>query len=41
MKYRRVGAEKLHAHGETEGQADMMDVIVAFSNFANLPTKPM
>jgi hypothetical protein len=41
MKIRLVWAEKLHAHGETEGQTFMMELIVAFSSFANAPTKPL
>jgi hypothetical protein len=44
MKIRPVGAELLHAHrrmaGETEGQADMVKLIVTFSNFAYSPKNP-
>jgi hypothetical protein len=37
MKIRPVGAELLHADRRTDGQTDMMNLIVAFLNFANVP----
>ena len=35
MKIHPVGAELFHADGWTDGQTDMMKLIVAFRNFAN------
>jgi hypothetical protein len=37
MKIHPVGAELFHADGWTDGQTDMMKLIVAFRNFANAP----
>jgi hypothetical protein len=41
MKVRTMGSELLHADGRTDkrtdGQTDMMKLIVAFRNFANAP----
>ena len=37
MKIRPVGAELLHANGQTDRQTDMTKQIVAFRNFANAP----
>ena len=35
----QFGAELFHADGQTEVQADMTKLIVAFRNFANAPKK--
>jgi len=35
MKIRPMGAELFHADGQTDRQADMTKVIVAFRNFEN------
>jgi hypothetical protein len=37
MTIRPVGAELLHADGQTDRQADMTKLTVAFRNFANAP----
>ena len=37
MKIRPVGAELVHADGQTDRQRDMTKLIVSFSNFANAP----
>jgi hypothetical protein len=37
MKIRQVEVELLHADGRTDGQTDMMTLIVAFRNFAKAP----
>jgi hypothetical protein len=39
MKIRLVGAKFFHADGWTDGQTNMMKLIVAFRNFANMPEK--
>ena len=41
MKTCPVGAKLFHADGWTYGQTDMMQLIVAFYNFANLLVKGM
>jgi len=38
MKIRGVGAELFHAEGRKEGRTYMTKLIVAFRNFANMPT---
>ena len=40
IKILPVGAEILHADGRTEGQTDMMKLVVVLSNFAKAPKKP-
>ena len=37
MKIRLVEANLFHADGQTDGQINMMKVIVAFRNFAKAP----
>jgi len=37
MKIVPVGAELLHADGQTDRQSDMTRLIVAFRNFSNAP----
>lgn len=37
IEFRPVGAELFHADGQTDGQADPVKLIVAFSNFAKAP----
>jgi hypothetical protein len=37
MTIRPVGAELFHTDRVTDGQTDMMNLIVAFRNFANSP----
>jgi len=39
MKIYSVGAELFRADRQTDGQTDMMKLIVAFHNFANAPKK--
>jgi hypothetical protein len=40
MKIRPVGAGLFHVNGKTEdGHTDMVKLVVAFSKFANAPTK--
>ena len=40
MKIRPMGAELFHADGRTDGQTDMMKLIVVFRSFANLLKSP-
>jgi len=37
MIIRPVGTELFHADGRTDGQAEMMKLIVALGNFPNAP----
>jgi hypothetical protein len=37
MRICPVGVELFHADGQTDGQTEMMKLIVAFRNFANVP----
>jgi hypothetical protein len=37
MEIHPVGAELLHAHGQTDGHTDMTKLIVAFRKFTNAP----
>jgi len=37
MKIRLVGAELFHADERTDGQTHMVQVILAFRNFTNVP----
>jgi hypothetical protein len=37
MKIHLVGAELIHRDGRTDGQTDVMKLIVIFHNFVNMP----
>jgi len=41
MKIPPVGAEIFHAGGRTDGQTDMMKLVVAFRSFANAHRQEM
>ena len=39
IKIRQVGADLFHADGQTDGQTDMMCLVIAFRKFAKVPSK--
>ena len=41
MKIRPVGPELFHTNRKTDGRTDMMNLLVAFRNFANAPTNTL